>query len=149
MLSSEISLRTLVQNFKQFKSLFNIQSHEVNQFFERAFVKTSMSKRLTTLKWDHQQPHFAFTATTADLSTEKIESEAEKIGLETMFKFLSNLKKRIRKLYDIKVPHRTVEVRIVDIAWLNDHIPAFYKYLAAQEKSNIFDNEIIKFILKR
>ena len=29
MLSSEISLRTLVQNFKQFKSLFSIQSQEV------------------------------------------------------------------------------------------------------------------------
>ena len=90
-----------------------------------------------------------FTATTADLSTEKIESEAEKIGLETIFTFLSNLKRRIRKLYDIKIPQKAVEVRIVDIAWLNDHIPEFYKYLASQEKSNIFDNEIIKFILKR
>lgn len=46
-------------------------------FLDRAFVKTSMSKRITTLKWDHDQTILAFTANTADFSTEKIEMEAD------------------------------------------------------------------------
>ena len=104
---------------------------------------------MTTIKWDHNQPILAFTANTADLSSEKIESEAEKAGMEVQFSFLVHLKRSILRVYDIKVNQRPVEVKIVQISWLNDQIPNLYKYLANQENASIFDNELIKVILQK
>ena len=43
---------------------------------------------------------------------------------------------------------KPVEIRIIEVSWLNKKIPQFYKYLSNNDRPGIFDNELIKVLLQ-
>ena len=72
LMSRELNLRTLIQHFDHFESVFENQNENINEYMMRAFIKTSMSQHMTHLEWEHDLKMIVFSGNTSNYSTQMI-----------------------------------------------------------------------------
>ena len=78
----------------------------------KAFIKTPMTRKVTSLKWVPGKKKIVFTANTAMYSNKTIKKKAKNILKASSSSF-----------------RQLVDIRIIEVSWLNQHIPEFYQYL--------------------
>jgi hypothetical protein len=61
----------------------------------------------------------------------------------------NKFKNFINKFRDTSKIRSYVEIRIIEVTWLNHNIPKFYQYLAKSNRPGIYDNELIKVLLQQ
>lgn len=83
------------------------------------------------MKWIPRKKRIVFTAETAMYSNQTIISKAEE---------------KMRACQED--PYQILEIKIVEVSWLNGHIPEFYNYLQKVNRSSLYENELIKVLLK-
>lgn len=126
----EVSLRALIQSFDHFKSVFNIQCDAIDDFMQKSNIETPMTKKITNLVWDPDVKKIVFTANTAMYSNKMIKYRAKeimqkKLGDIWIFTFFRSLFTQSRETSRL-----VVDIRIIEVSWLNHNIPQFYEYLA-------------------
>lgn len=153
LMSRELNLRTLIQHFEHFEAVFENQNENINDYMMRAFIKTQMSQHMTHLEWEHDLKMIVFSGNTSNYSTQRINQLAKQACnkyLGNFKRFADYLKGRLEKnqIVEKKEHLKPVEIRIIEVSWLNKKIPLFYKYLSNNDRPGIFDNELIKVLLQ-
>jgi hypothetical protein len=88
-----------------------------------------------------------FTANTAQMSNAKICKKAKAIMNVKRF---SRFRSLLNWFENKQATTRSyVQIRIIEVTWLNEKIPEFYKYLAGSNRPGIYDNELIKVLLQQ
>lgn len=134
MLSSEFKLGDLISDFGRFKKVFEISSNEIHKFLGDSFFVNLQCKEITNMKWDPNNKFLCFTSITSLLSETEIKKQFEQLikTKKGFFKqiifWLSRQSKILKSIFSVseendeKLKTVPVEVKIVDISWIENNL---------------------------
>ena len=107
---------------------------------------------MTHLEWEHDLKMIVFSGNTSNYSTQRINQLAKQACNKyfgNLKRFADFLKGRLEKnqIVERKEHLKPVEIRIIEVSWLNKKIPQFYKNLSNNNRPGIFGNELIKVLV--
>ena len=143
-LSSEKRLSDLVGTFYCFKEALEIESDEVNTFISDAFLSSHVCDDIETFEWYRDHKLLSFSSKNSLISKKTILKNFE----VEQHRELPFFTKAIKKYFKPNLKTTPVEVKLLEISWLGDNLPDFYKYLNNYDGEDLIQNQIVKVLLE-